>query len=535
MLKQLSISNIVLIESLTLNFDAGLNVLTGETGAGKSSIISALRLILGDRSDFAQIRRNAEKASVTALFEIKNNPDLIKYLNDCGIDHEFDEPLILKRELSSQLKSRSFVNHQLVQLSILENIGKFLIAHVHQHAYVELFSISAHINALDTFALVDLKSYQEVFSLLQEKKEKLKQLLANNSSKQLEKQKLFDEIAEIEKLNLQESEDEELFKSYTTIINQKEALTKLSKISSVLFEGKTPIIPLINKSYQDVEQLNHLVNGLDDVESILANVILELKEVHETLSRIESQLEFNELEFEKIEKRLTEIDYIKKKYGAQLQDILNHLKTCKQQIKNIEEDEEKILQLQEEIPILEQTTDELAKNLSTKRYEKALVFQEIITNEIKTLNMPHAQFKILITKGTRTLLGDDRVEFLFAPNQGEKMLSLKDCASGGEMSRVLLALKTSLAHVEKVSTLILDEIDAHLGGITATLVGEKIKNISSSRQVVCITHLPQVAKIAKQHIQIVKLEKDGRTFTIANILDEKSKISEMSRMLGVIA
>jgi DNA repair protein RecN (Recombination protein N) len=535
MLKQLTIANIVLIESLTLDFDSGLNVLTGETGAGKSSIISALRLILGERSDFSQIRRNAEKASVCALFEVKDNKDLLKHLFDSGIDHDQEEPLILKRELSSQLKSRSFVNNQPVQLSQLEAIGRFLISHVHQHAYVELFSQNAHLQALDAFSLINLKDYQEAFLLLENKKEYLKTLLSVEASKNAEKERLQEEIKEIQHLNLQESEDEELFKNYSLMINQKEASSKLSKISSFLFEGKTPIIPLISKSCQEVQMLNQRIEGLDNVDQLLSNVVVELKEVHESLSRIESQLEINEHEFEAIECRLSQIDLIKKKYGSNVQDILKHLQNSLDRIKKIEDDELKIIELHEMIPLLEQEVNQLASDISKLRCKQALILEDIITNEIKTLNMPNAIFKVLVVQGAKTNVGIDKVEFLFAPNQGEKILSLKDCASGGEMSRVLLALKTSLAHVEKVSTLILDEIDAHLGGITATLVGEKIKNIGQQRQVICITHLPQVAKIAKQHFQIVKIEKEGRTFTLANLLDEKSKRAEMNRMLGVIA
>jgi DNA repair protein RecN (Recombination protein N) len=534
MLKQLTISNIVLIESLTLNFDDGLNVLTGETGAGKSSIISALRLVLGDRSDYSQIRKGSEKASVTAIFDIETHSDLITCLHNLGIDHNMDDPLIIKRELSSQGKSRSFVNHQLVQLSLLETIGKFLISHVHQHAYVELFSLNAHIESLDKFARLNLKPYQELWNHILRQKDILRELTSSLASKNSEKERLLNDINEIEKLNLQESEDEELFKLYTELINKKEALSSLSKISCTLFDGKFPLIPLLSKCSSELGNLSSTLKELEHVESTLSNVIVELKDVNETLNKLEYSLEFNESEFEKIEHRLSDIDSIKKKYGANLQEIIGYLQKSKARIIQIENDEVKILDLQEAIPQLEKEADKLAEELSRIRAFNAALLQDIITKEIKTLNMPNAIFSISLTQGARTFLGDDRIEFLFAPNQGEKMLSLKDCASGGEMSRVLLALKTCLAHVEKVSTLIFDEIDAHLGGVTATIMGEKIKTISASRQVVCITHLPQVAKLAKQHIQIVKVEKEGRTFTLANLLDEQTKGSEINRMLGVI-
>jgi DNA repair protein RecN (Recombination protein N) len=532
MLRQLTIQNIILIESQTLNFEEGLNIITGETGAGKSSIISALRLILGDRSDFSQIRKGEEKASVVAIFDIKKMPHLQLLLEEMGIDHLPDEPLIIKKELSAY-KSRNFINHQQVQLTAFELIGKYLISHIHQMASTELFSLQNHLEMLDQYCGTDIESFKEVWVKLLELKKELIDLNHTSIKRIKEKERLASEISEISSLKFSDSEDEELFKRFEKLHTDKIILSKIRKISSVLFETKPSFISLLIKTHGDILEECEEISELKNVAVTIENIQVELHDVQDTLLRVEQKLKFDESELEFIEKKLAEFDKIKKKFGSTLTLVKDYENNCRQTLELLKEEDLKIVALEKEIPLLEKEADEKAFNITMLRKKFAPLLQQKVEEELKELNMPNALFQIEITAKERGLFGDEKIEFLFAPNKGEKMLGLKDAASGGEMSRVLLALKGLLTSKEKIPTIIFDEIDAHLGGITATVVGEKIEEISTSKQVICITHLPQVAKRADNHIHIKKIEKDGRTFTQAFILDEKSKKLEFARMLGI--
>jgi DNA repair protein RecN (Recombination protein N) len=532
MLRQLTIQNIILIESQTLNFEEGLNIITGETGAGKSSIISALRLILGDRSDFSQIRKGEEKASVVAIFDIKKMPHLRLQLEEMGIDHLADEPLIIKKELSTY-KSRNFINHQQVQLTAFETIGKYLISHIHQMASTELFSLQNHLEMLDQYCGTDIESFKELWVKLLKLKKELNDLNHSSIKRIKEKERLASEISEISSLKFSDSEDEALFKRFEKLHTDKIILTKIRKILSALFETKPSFISLLIKTHGDILEECEEINELKNVAVTIENIQVELHDVQDTLLRIEQKLKFDESELEFIEQKLAEFDKIKKKFGSTLNLVRDYENSCRRSLELLKEEDLKIEALEKEIPLLEKEADEKAFNITMLRKKFAPLLQQKVEEELKQLNMPNARFQIEITSKERGLFGDEKIEFLFAPNKGEKMLGLKDAASGGEMSRVLLALKGLLTSKEKIPTIIFDEIDAHLGGITATVVGEKIEEISTSKQVICITHLPQVAKRADNHIHIKKIEKDGRTFTQAFILDEKSKKSEFARMLGI--
>lgn len=532
MLKQLTIANIVLIESIQLEFQSGLNALTGETGAGKSSIISALRLILGDRSDFSQIRKGCEKAQVTALFDIQHHHELLEKLHQLGIDHEDGDPLIIKRELTRNSKSRCFVNHQAVQRSLLEMIGKYLISHVHQMAYVELFDVHTHLEMLDTFAEIRREEFATEFEQFIALQKELKILQNETLLREAKKERLISEIEEIQKFDFDDEEDEALFAKFKESMERLTSYDKIIKITESLFEGKYPILNLLHKNCLEIESLATNITSLNEVHNSLKNIIVELQDNFDILLKLQRSLDVDPKDIERMEIRLDEINKIKKKYGATASLVQKHLSDAQSELIHIQLQEERLLHIEDLLPTLKISLDEKASLLTYRRNESAKELKRIITEELSFLNMPKAIFEIAITPSERTSTGDDRVEFLFAPNTGEKMLSLKDSASGGELSRVLLALKAALAKRERISTLIFDEIDAHLGGITATIVGEKIQEISHNRQVLCITHLPQVAKFANNHLFIIKNEKDGRTYTQAHTLDEKGRLQEMDRMLG---
>jgi DNA repair protein RecN (Recombination protein N) len=534
MLKLLHIQNIILVEQAVISFSLGLNILTGETGSGKSAIMHGLSLAIGERADTSLIRRGCEKGIVEAVFEI-DNPAIFALLSEGGIEHEAGQELIIRREIALSGKGRIFINNQMAQLTFLRKLGLQLVQIVGQHANQCLLSLDYHREVIDLYG--DLKTllhcFQESYDHEKNLKQQLEQLIQQEAQRLREIDVCQRELEELEESQIKEGEDEELFAEYTLLINAEEVVTKISEINQALSGERQPILAVLNRHKQALESLIRFDPSLQETAKAFQNAFLELQEISHTLRHYQSRLHFDPERLHEIDARLMLLNRLKRKYGATIEEVLAYQIQTEAKLKRLENAENEIEQLQQQLQKIEAETNQLAQELSIKRQQYALQFAGALTEQLRALNMSKAEFGVQMTKLKRTRDGDDRVEFFLSPNVGEHQISLKEGASGGETSRVLLALQTLLAGKEKIATLIFDEVDANIGGETATIIGDKLHKISQQHQVICITHFPQVASQADHHLQISKEEKEGRTITLVQELNALSRQLELARMAGL--
>ena len=534
MLKQLLIKNIILIESATISFEKGLNVLSGETGSGKSAIMKALSLALGGKADTKSIRRNSEKGIVEVFFDIDREPYIQHLLDEAGIDHEKGEELIIRREITLNGKSRCFINNQAAQIKLLAQIGSLLARIVGQHANQWLLSVDKHREIIDIFGELE-KEIREFSQNFNEETRVLGQLeeLIDNESKRLRAIDVCrQEVDELEEANLKDGEDEELFAEYSLLINAESRASKASEITDALSGERSSLIGMLNRQNTNLSELCCIDDSLNDTNISFKNAIIEIQEVIYTLNAYRSHIEYNPERVVQLNDRLALITKLKKKYGASLTEIESYKKTTMEKLTALENQDLLVETLKIELATLQEQNNNLANKLSSKRKAKAKKFEKAIMLQLQALNMPKVVFEVEFTAQKRNFKGDDLIEFYLIPNVGEHKIPIKASASGGELSRILLAIQALLADKERVPTLIFDEIDANIGGETAFIVGTKLKEIGNNAQVLCITHFPQVARQADHHFQISKKEDNGRTFTHVIALEPEERLDEIARMLG---
>lgn len=533
MLKHLYIQNIILFEKGEIAFTPGLNILTGETGSGKSAIMHGLGLAIGERADTSIIRRGCEKGIIEAVFDI-DNAQLYSLLCEGGIEHDPTQELMIRREIALNGKGRIFINNQLAQLSFLRKIGLLLVQIISQHAAQALRTQDYHRNVLDLYG--DLNTLLQRFQKSYDTGRMIQQQLENLIVQEAERLREIDvckrEIEELEEAQIKEGEDEELFAEYTLLSHAEEVLAKIHEINQSLSGDRQPLLVILNRHKQSLEGLTSFDPSLQDTAQLFQNAFLELQEVSHTLRHYQSHLHVDERRLSEINERLSLLNHFKRKYGATTQEILAYQSQAKAKLEQLDNADIEIENLQKQLHEVVAQTEELANELSLKRRQHAFQLEEALTKQLHSLNMSKAKFDVEIIAQKRTREGDDYVEFFLHPNIGERRIPLKDGASGGEISRVLLALQTLLAGKEETATLLFDEVDANIGGETAAIIGDKLREISRKHQVICITHFPQVAHQADHHLQISKEEKEGRTFTMVQALDEESRQMELARMVG---
>lgn len=534
MLKFLRLQNIILVEQADIPFSSGLNVITGETGAGKSAIMKALSAALGERSDASMIRNGCDKGTVEAIFETEQIPQIAPLLEEAGIDYDQNGDLIIRREISVSGKNRVFINNQLAQLTLLKNVGSFLSHIVGQHSNLLLFSLDYQRRSLDIYGGIDrlANEFKTQFEKESSIRKEINNLLSNESQRLRDIDLYQREIEELEEASLKEGEDEELFSEYSLLTNSKDLYDKVNEINQGLNGERQSILTSLQKYKNSLESISKLDPSLSEVFQSFKNALIEFQEISHTLRRYQGSLHEDPVRLEEINERLSLINKLKRKYGATVQDILTYQQECKQKLTLLQNSDTRIEDLQNDLARTEETTNKLASELTTLRTQAAQQLETELTNQLRSLNMSKALLRIEISPQKRSVHGDDRIEFFLQPNAGEHRVALKEAASGGEVSRVLLALQTLLANKEKIPTLIFDEVDANIGGETATIVGDKLKEIGSWLQVICITHFPQVANKAHHHLKISKQEREGRTFTQVEALNKEGRVQELERMMG---
>lgn len=531
MITELLIKNFILIDQVEIAFHKGLNVITGETGAGKSVILSALSFLLGEKLESSIIRNPDSPAVVQALFEIGK----LSLLEEAGIEHIEGEELIIRRELSHSGKSRAFINNQSISLSLLKKLAPHLLEFSGQHAHLKLLEESAPLNVLDDY--INLSDQKKSFKSAWEDELSIKNEISRIESSTSERIRLIDnakrELEEIVAAKILPDEDEGLFSEFQILSNQAEMKGHCSEILFCLDESKTAVIQQLIRQKASFEKLFETDPTLKETSESFLSAIAELQEVVYEMRRYQTKLEAHPTRLQVVEERLKEISSIKRKYGASFTEIEAYKGSLEAKLLHLENEDARLEELKERVGNCEKVTNTLADALTTTRKISGEKLAKEITREIQALNMPKALFEIAISKKTRSVDGDDKVTFFLTPNVGEKRINVQEAASGGELARVSLALQVTMIESYKTPTILFDEIDANIGGTTATIIGEKLAFLGKSVQVLSITHFPQVANQACAHFVICKSEQNGRTqSTVLKLTTQKEKHKELTRMLG---
>ena len=534
MLRELSIKNFALIEELHISFDKGLNILTGETGAGKSIIIGAIGLILGERASSEVIRKGRDLCEVRGLFDIKENVGLKKMLAEKGLLSGGEEEFTLKRELSRQGRSRSFLNGQIVTLGMLEEIGNYLVDVHGQHEHQALLKPSVARDLLDEFGvLMKLrKKTEQTYRKFREKSRELEELRASEKERERQIDLYQFQIEEINQANLSVEEEEVLEKEYKVLSNA-EKLDQLSQeLYDHLYEGTGSITEKMALVEKDLEKIVAIDYTLKDELKELGEVKYRIDETATAIRDYRRKIEFSPQRLEEIIERKELINRLKRKYGNTIKEILNYKKETQAKLDKLVNSAGSMEEITIEVERLQEELAGEAGNLSRERKIAGAKLKKKVEQELKELGMGRARFDVEITQGEIKSSGMDEIRFLVAPNVGEDLKPINQIASGGEISRIMLALKTILAQADQIPTLIFDEIDVAIGGRIAQVVGRKMRALFPNHQVICITHLPQIAVFASNHYHVGKMVSGGRTRTMISLLDKKGKESEIARMLG---
>jgi len=540
MLIQLDVENIAIIDKLNIPLFKGFNVLTGETGAGKSIIIDSLNALLGSRVSKELIRSGSDRAFVQGLFS--DTDSLNDLLENFGIEPQDDGNLLISRTFTESGKNICRVNGAMVTVSMLKEIGQRLVDIHGQHDNQSLLRPETHIELLDLFAGEELEEVKKEYRSLLDKLNELKSKLRSLSGEGKERERTIDmlryQINEIESANLHPGEDDELRRQSMILSHTEEIINAFSQAYQLIRGEERDDQSALDKIGLSLDLIRK-VESLDPEYESIGNTLGELEErlvdISRDIRRIRDRTEYDPNLHRSIEERISLIQGLQRKYGETINDVLTYLDNAKQRLDEIERSEELILAIKKEIQSVEQDLHVRCGILSKLRNEAAKQLEKGILKELGDLEMPRTQFLVSIASCPEEGFNDngtDRVEFLFSPNAGEPLKPLSKIASGGEMSRCMLAIKTILAEIDAIPTLVFDEIDTGVSGKAASRLGEKLKAVAGSHQVICITHHAQIASQADKHYLIEKKEKDGRTLTGVRLLDGEAREEEITRLLS---
>ncbi|AEG15484.1 DNA repair protein RecN [Desulfofundulus kuznetsovii DSM 6115] len=538
MLVSLDIQDFGLIDRQTIEFTHGLNVLTGETGAGKSIIVEALQVALGGRAWAEFIRTGKERARVAAVFEIHPLAVLKEKLKAWGIPLEEDGMLIMSRELVRSGRNICRLNGQVVALSVYREAGQHLVDIHGQHESQSLFNPDRHRDLLDRFGgLWSLR--QEVAEIYHRWRELTSQLeeLRHGARDRLHRLDMLTyQVQEIDRARLLPGEEEALTQERNRLANAEKIAALAGRCYQALHggeEGIPAVMDLLGRACRDLEELSRLDPELLSLASTLESVLYQVEDVARELARYRDGVEFNPGRLQEVEERLSRIRDLKRKYGDSVEEILRYREEAAAELEKLAFSEENAAALEEEIKLWEERWQQKALDLSRARREHARKLEEAVARELADLEMGKVEFQVLFEDLTgASAAGRERVEFLISPNPGEPLRPLAKIASGGELSRVMLAMRAILAAVDELPTLVFDEVDAGIGGRTLVAVAEKLADIAGHRQVICVTHAPQIASFARTHFSISKEVRAGQTTTRVRRLDEEGRLAELARMLG---
>ena len=537
MLKNLYIENIAVIEKTSIDFSGGLNVLTGETGAGKSIVIDSINAILGNRTSRDLIRNGSESAFVSAEFD-EISPKALETLHEFGFDTD-DGTLIIQREISLNSKGKCRINGRPATIGILKAVGTYLINIHGQHESYELMSPELHINYIDK--LGNLKNSIDEYAKAYQEYRALKSELDKAEFDEAERNRKIDllqyQVSELEQADMYIGEFEELKEQRTLIENKEKIANSLNEAHSVLNGGEDTggILEQLENACSCLENITEYMPDCEDVLKRMQSTLYELEDCTSEISGLADSADSDIGNLEEIEDRIDLIQRLSRKYGSTIEEMLQFLDNAKRELEYLERYEENREQLQENCQKALKNAQRLAESLSEKRKEISVQFSARVKEEMTFLDMPNAELVVSQKKCALNALGCDDIEILISTNVGEEPKPVAKIASGGELSRMMLAIKNVLADKDDIDTLIFDEVDTGISGSAAQKVGFKLKEVSKNRQVVCVTHLAQIAALADTHFKIHKTVSDGKTYTNVNVLDHDGRKNELARIIGGVA
>ncbi|HHW22624.1 MAG TPA: DNA repair protein RecN [Clostridiaceae bacterium] len=540
MLIQLDVENVAIIEKLNIPLFKGFNVLTGETGAGKSIIIDSLNALLGSRVSKELIRSGSDKAFVQGLFS--NAGDLAELLESFGIEPQDDGNILISRVITESGKNICRVNGTMVTVSMLRDIGQRLVDIHGQYDNQSLLRTETHIELLDLFAGEKLAEEKRQYRILLDKLNELKSRLRSLSGEGKERERTMDmlrfQINEIESADLHAGEDEELRRQSKILSHSEEIVNAFSQAYQMIRgedRDDQSALDKIGLSLDLIRKVEELDPEYKMISSSLEEIGEKLVDISREIRKIRDGTEYDPNLHKSIEERISLIQGLQRKYGETVTDVLTYLEDARKRLDEIERSEELILAIKKDIEDVEKDLHKKCEVMNRLRTEAAKELEKGILKELADLEMPRTQFLVSVVSCPEegfTENGTDKVEFLFSPNAGEPLKPLSKIASGGEMSRCMLAIKTILADIDAIPTLVFDEIDTGVSGKAASRLGEKLKAVAGMHQVICITHHAQIASQADTHYLIEKKEQDGRMLTQIKLLDRKEREEEISRLLS---
>ncbi|HSR12291.1 MAG TPA: DNA repair protein RecN, partial [Thermodesulfobacteriota bacterium] len=537
MLTRLTIRNFAIIDQVNAEFGPGMNALTGETGAGKSILVDALNLLLGSRSSAEMIRTGEEEAAVEACFDVGDRG--IPLLENLGADKA--EPLLVRRLIARSGRSRAFINGSAVPLKLLQDVGEELLNIYGQHEHQDFLDPSRHIDILDgSGGLLPLrKTYQEKYFAWSRAVAELNEASARKKERAQRADFLAFQSEEIARARVKRGEDEELAGERSRLAHAEKLYAIADFGAEVLYGESGSAVERLKSALQRLKEGAKLDPALSGPAESAASALFQTEDVASSLRAYRDRVLFDPKRLEAVEGRLDELARLKKKYGPSLDDVLAHREKCEKERAELTGLEERMSQMEDVASQLFGEAAASAAELSRRRKEVGRDLSAKLETELSTLGMKKARFQVGIEDvkggGTEARLqekGTDEVEFLFSPNPGEELKPLARIASGGELSRIMLALKRVFAEETVVKTLIFDEVDSGIGGGTAEIVGRKLKEISRKHQIFCITHLAQIASLADVHYRVTKKESGGRTHVEVKKLSDRDRTEEIARMLG---
>lgn len=529
--------NCALVDELRLSVDNNLNILTGETGSGKSIIIDALGLCLGEKYDRSFLRKGTEKGLVECVFYSENS-QLKKILDENDIDIEDDNLLVITRLIYSDGKSTARVNGRTVKVSLLKEISSTLIDIHGQHQNQALFNKDTHLKFIDLFGEDKIKpirdDYKSIYTNYIELKKSLNTLTENKDDMQIQREidLLKFQINEIETANLDRDEYEELLKQREVYRNGEKIFNNLNLSYENLYNGQINVVDLIGSALSELNSISKYDKILSDYSENIERIMYELQDISRDIRNYKDSIDFEPYQLEQIELRVDEINNLRRKYGDKIEDIFTYYENMKDRLDEILNRDEKVEELKKQISEIENVLLEKSSKLTKIRKEVASELESILLMELESLNMKNIVFKVNFDQTSFTYNGIDNIEFMISFNLGEDVKPIYKVASGGEMSRFMLAFKTILADIDNIDTLVFDEIDTGISGIAAQIVGEKLSSIASKKQIICITHLPQIAAHADTHYCIEKNTSEDRTFTSIRKLGDIQRRDEIARLIA---
>ena len=531
MLSLLHIENIAVIERADISFDRGFNVLTGETGAGKSIVIDAISAILGERAYRDMIRTGTTKASVRAVFT--EVPEL-SWFADNGV--EYDPETVIQREIHLDGKNVCRVNGSLVSVSILRKLGIQLINIHGQHDSASLFDEDNHLTFLDAFGDNEAirSDYSEKYEAVAKLRREIDRISMDEGEKLRRMETLKFQINEIEKAELEAGEDEELEARRKILQNAEKLSDGMEEAVECLYGGDDSdgAAGLLSQAEHALARLARFTDAYAALHEKVADLMYQVQDAAEEVRDARDDLSYSADELEQIESRLDKIHRLRRKYGVTCADILEYLEKAKKELDEIEFADDHVERLKKKLKKAEKEAWDAAKVLRENRKETAEAMSVRILTELAQLDMPRVQFQIQFTELDLTANGADSVAFYMSANAGEALKPMSKVASGGELARIMLAMKNVLAEKDQVNTLIFDEVDTGVSGRAAQKVAEKLRSVAVHKQVLCVTHLPQLAALANTHLLIAKSERDGRTYTSVTPLDVEGRKRELARIIG---